>query len=57
MKKGYIDEILTRWNETSVKSFLEKILTDIYEYTEKDAVELCQLVRDYSKLQKLLNNI
>ncbi|MGQ4874785.1 MAG: hypothetical protein ACP6IY_12015 [Promethearchaeia archaeon] len=44
MKKGYIDEILTRWNETSVKSFLEKIITDIYEYTEKDAVELCQLV-------------
>jgi len=55
--KQYIDEILTRWNESSSKEFLEKAQTGIYENAEDDAVELRQLLLDYTKLQEILNNL
>ena len=53
----YIDEILTRWNESSSKIFLEKVRTGIYENGEDDAVELRQLLLDYTKLQEILNKL
>ncbi len=55
--KQYVDEILTRWNESSSKDFLEKARTGIYENAEDDAVELRQLLLDYTKLQEILNNL
>jgi len=55
--KQYIDEILTRWNESSSKEFLEKAQAGIYENAEDDAVELRQLLLDYTKLQEILNNL
>ena len=51
----YINDILTRWNESSAKDFLEKARTGIYENAEEDAVELRQLLFDYKKLQDILN--
>lgn len=53
----YINEILDRWNETSTKLFLEKARTGIHENAEDDAVELRQLLADYTKLQEILNNL
>ena len=53
----YINSILKRWNETSTKDFLEKARTGEYENAEEDAVELRQLLLDYSKFQELLNNL
>ncbi len=55
--KQYINEILTRWNESSTKNFLEKARTGIYDNAEDDAVEIQQLLLDYSKLQEILNNL
>jgi len=55
--KQFIDEILTRWNESSSKDFLEKAHTGIYENAEDDAVELRQLLLDYTKLQEILNQL
>ena len=55
--KQYIDEILTRWNESSSKEFLEKARAGINENAEDDAVELRQLLLDYTKLQDILNNL
>ncbi len=55
--KQYINEILTRWNESSTKNFLEKARTGIYDNAEDDAVELQQLLLDYSKLQEILNKL
>ena len=55
--KQYIDEILTRWNESSSKDFLEKVRTGIYENAEDDAVELRQMLLDYTKLQEILNKL
>jgi len=52
--QGYINSILKRWNETSTKSFLEKARSGEYENAEEDAVELRQLLLDYSRLQELL---
>lgn len=51
----YINDILTRWKETSAKDFLEKARTGIHENAEEDAVELRQLLFDYKKLQDILN--
>lgn len=53
----YIDEILARYNESSSKEFLEKARTGVYENVEDDAVELRQLLLDYTKLQEILNNL
>jgi len=55
--KQFIDKILARWNESSSKDFLEKARTGIYENAEDDAVELRQLLLDYTKLQEILNNL
>ncbi|MBA7514823.1 hypothetical protein ES705_06858 [subsurface metagenome] len=55
--KQYIDEILTRNNESSSKEFLEKVRKGIYKNAEDDAVELRQLLLDYTKLQEILNNL
>jgi len=55
--KQYINEILTRWNESSTKDFLEKARTGIYNNAEDDAVELQQLLLDYTKLQEILNKL
>ncbi len=55
--KQHIDEILACWNESSSKEFLEKARTGIYENAEDDAVELRQLLLDYTKLQEILNNL
>jgi len=55
--KQYIDETLTRYNESSSKEFLEKTRNGIYKNAEDDAVELRQLLGDYTKLQEILNNL
>ena len=55
--KQYIDEIITRYNESSSKEFLEKARKGIYLNAEDDAVELRQLLLDYTKLQEILNNL
>jgi len=53
----YINEILNRWNETSSKEFLEKAKTDVHENAEDDAIELRQILADYTKLQEILNKL
>lgn len=55
--KQHIDEILVRYNESSSKDFLEKTRNGIYKNAEDDAVELRQLLLDYTKLQEILNNL
>jgi len=55
--KQYIDEILARWNESSSKDFLEKARMGIYKNAEDDAVELRQLLLDYTKYQEILKNL
>ena len=55
--KQNINEILTRWNETSSKDFLEKAKTGVHENAEDDAIELRQLLADYAKLQEILNKL
>ena len=53
----YINDILNRWNESSTKDFLEKARTGIYKNAEDDAVELRQLLLDYTRFQEILNNL
>jgi len=53
----YINEILSKWNESSSKDFLEKARTGYYKNAEDDAVELRQLLLDYTKLQELLKKL
>ena len=55
--KQYIEEILARYNESSSKEFLEKARTGVHVNAEDDAVELRQLLLDYSKLQDILKNL
>ncbi|MEE9378349.1 MAG: hypothetical protein V3V33_09975 [Candidatus Lokiarchaeia archaeon] len=55
--KQHIDAILARWNESSSKEFLEKARTGTHKNAEDDALELRQLLLDYSKLQEILNNL
>ncbi len=55
--KRYIDEILTRYNESSSIEFLEKAPKGIYKNAEDDAVELRQLLLEYTKLQEILNKL
>jgi len=52
-----INEILDRWNETSSKDFLEKARTGVHENAEDDAIELRQILADYTKLQEILNEL
>ena len=51
------DDILARYNESSSKDFLEKTRKGIYQDAEDDAVELRQLLLDYSKLREILDNL
>jgi len=53
----YINEILSKWTESSSKDFLEKARTGYYKNAEDDAVELRQLLLDYTKLQELLKKL
>jgi hypothetical protein len=53
----YINDILNRWNETSSKEFLEKARTGVYEEAEDDAIELRQVLMDYTKYQEILRNL
>ena len=53
----YINEILDRWNETSSKKFLEKARKGVHENAEEDAIELRQILADYTKLQEILNKL
>ena len=53
----HINEILNRWNETSSKEFLEKAKTGVHENAEDDAIELRQILADYTKLQEILNKL
>ena len=53
----YISEILNRCSETSSKEFLEKARTGVYENVEEDAIELRQILADYTKLQDILNKL
>jgi len=53
----YINEILHNWNETSSKEFLEKAKTGIHENAEDDAIELRQILADYTRLQDILNEL
>ena len=55
--QGLISDILTRWNETVVDSFLQKARDGTYVEAENDAIELRQLLIEEEKLQKLLENI
>jgi len=55
--KNYIDEILVRYNESSSKEFLEKVRKGIHKNAEDDAVELRQLLLDYTKLKEILNSL
>ncbi|MEJ2294532.1 MAG: hypothetical protein P8Y23_07150 [Candidatus Lokiarchaeota archaeon] len=52
--KQYIDEILARYSESSPEELLEKARIGVYEEAENDAIELRQLLLDYSKLQEIL---
>jgi hypothetical protein len=55
--KQYIDEILARYSESSPEEFLEKARTGVYEEAEDDAIELRQLLFDYTKLKERLRNL
>ena len=52
-----INDILNCWNETSSKEFLEKAKTGVHENAEDDAIELRQMLADYTKLQEILNKL
>jgi len=53
----YINDILNCWNETSSKDFLEKAKTGFHENVEDDAIELRQMLANYTKLQEILNKL
>jgi len=43
--------------ETSSKEFLEKAKTGVHENAEDDAIELRQILADYTKYQEILCNL
>jgi hypothetical protein len=55
--KQCINEILARWDESSTTNFLEKARSGIYKEAEDNAVELRQLLLNYTKFQEILNNL
>ena len=55
--QGVISEILDRWNETIVESFLEKARDGSLSESENDAIDLRQLLLEEKKLVQLLKNI
>ena len=48
-----IQNILDRWNETSIDKFVEKARDGTYEEAENDAIDIRQLVLEQKKLQEL----
>lgn len=52
-----IEEILSRWNETSAQQFLQKAKDGRHENAESDAITLKQLLLEEEKLQTLLSDI
>ncbi len=48
-----IQNILDRWNETSIDNFVEKARNGTYEEAENDAIDIRQLVLEQKKLQEL----
>ena len=48
-----IQNILDRWNETSIDKFVEKAHDGTYEEAENDAIDIRQLVLEQKKLQEL----
>lgn len=48
-----IQNILDRWNETSIDKFVEKARNGTYEEAENDAIDIRQLVLEQKKLQEL----
>lgn len=55
--QAVIEEILTRWNETSAEQFLQKAKDGRHENAENDAIDLRQLLIEEEKLQTLLNKL
>ena len=47
-----IQNILDRWNETSIDKFVEKARDGTYEEAENDAIDIRQLVLEQKKLQE-----
>ncbi len=52
-----IEEILSRWNETSAEQFLQKARDGRHENAENDAIDLRQLLLEEEKLQTLMNKL
>lgn len=52
-----IQNILDRWNETSIDKFVEKARYGTYEEAENDAIDIRQLVLEQKKLQELLEKL
>ncbi|MHA1520192.1 MAG: hypothetical protein ACTSRK_08415 [Promethearchaeota archaeon] len=52
-----IENILHKWNEELVQTFLEKAKNGTYEEAENDAIDLHQLVKEERDLQILLERI
>ncbi|MBA7541899.1 hypothetical protein ES705_34215 [subsurface metagenome] len=48
-----IQNILDRWNETSIDKFVEKARNGTYGEAENDAIDIRQLVLEQKKLQEL----
>jgi len=48
-----IQNILDRWNETSIDQFVEKARNGTYEEAENDAIDIRQLVLEQKKLHEL----
>ncbi|MFW9925014.1 MAG: hypothetical protein ACFFDW_17200 [Candidatus Thorarchaeota archaeon] len=55
--QALIEDILTRWNETSAEQFLQKAKDGRHENAENDAIALRQLLLEEEKLHKLLENL
>ena len=53
----HIDTILNRWNDSNTKDFLEKAKLGIHKNAEDDAVELRQLLLDYTKFKDILDTL
>lgn len=52
-----ISELLSRWNEISCDTFLNKARNGTYQNSENDAIDLRQLLLEEKKLLDLLKAI
>ena len=52
-----IQDILSRWKETSTTVFIEKARNGIFENAENDAIELRQLLLEEKKLNDFLKKV